>query len=75
MNGEAGKLHLIEALLKVNDEKLLEEIEALMARRQMKAIEKKGFVELAGTLTDEEADKWLKNIEEGCEQINPNDWK
>lgn len=75
MNGEAGKLHLIEALLKVNDEKLLEEIEALMARRQRKAIEKKGFVELTGTLTDEEADKWLKNIEEGCEQINPNDWK
>jgi hypothetical protein len=38
-------------------------------------VQGKKFAECAGTLTDEEADEWLKNIEEGCEQINSNDRK
>lgn len=75
MNGEARKLHLIEALLTEKDEKILSGIESLLARNDMKLAEKKSFADFAGTLTDEEADEWLKNIEEGCEQIIPDDWK
>ena len=74
MNGEARKLQLIEALLKVEDESILEQMEDLLSNVQPK-LSGKSFAEFAGTITNEEADEWLKNIEEGCEQINPDDWK
>ena len=32
-------------------------------------------VEFAGMLSDAEADELEKIIEEGCEQIHPDDWK
>lgn len=75
MNGEARKLHLIEAILKIEDEALLNEVENVLAKGQLKTPERRSFADFAGILTDEEANEWLKNIEEGCEQINPDDWK
>lgn len=75
MNGEARKLHLIEALLKEDDEQVLSGIENLLTRNEMLPVEKKGFMDLAGTLSDEEADEMIRVINEGCRQINPDDWK
>jgi hypothetical protein len=75
MNGEAKKLHLIEAILKVEDEALLNEVESLLARGAMKTMEKKSLKDFSGIWTEEEAEEMKKFIEESCEQINPDDWK
>ena len=75
MSAESRKLHLIEAILKVEDEALLNEVEHLLEKGEVKPGEKKKFEDFAGIITDDEAEEWLKNIKEGCEQINPDDWK
>lgn len=76
MNGEARKLHLIGALLKVEDEKVLSEIESLLSKDLNTAsMQKKSFKDFAGIWTEEEAEKMKKDIEEACGQIHPDDWK
>lgn len=75
MNGEARKLHLIEALIKVEDEKLLADVEKIFSQHQLKPVERKSFKDFAGIWTDEEAEKMKKDIEEACGQIHPDDWK
>lgn len=32
------------------------------------------LLDLAGTLSDEDARQMLEAIEEGCEQVDPNEW-
>ncbi len=34
----------------------------------------KELLEFAGIMTPAEADEFLRGIEEGCEQVDPNDW-
>lgn len=75
MNGEAKKLHLIEAILKTEDEAVLNEIESLLARKELKPAGKKSLADFSGIWTEEEAEEMKKFIEETCEQINPDDWK
>ena len=75
MNGEARKLHLIEAILKIEDEALLNEVESLLARDAIKMAEKKRPEDFAGIWSEEEAEEMKKIIEESCEQIDPDDWK
>ncbi len=75
MNGEARKLHLIEALLKETDDAVLSEIEKALTKSGLKAVTNKRFSELSNTISKEEAEEMERVIEEGCEQINPDDWK
>ena len=75
MSGEARKLHLIEAILKTDDEALLKQVENLLVSINTDPIEKKRPEDFAGIWTDEEAAKMKKYIEEGCEQIDPDEWK
>jgi len=75
MSEEARKLHLIEALLKEEDEKVLSGVESLLIRNQTKTGNKKTFKDFAGIWTEEEAEKMKKDIEEACGQIHPDDWK
>ena len=75
MSGEARKLHLIEALLKEEDENVLSGVESLLNRNETDNLPKKTFRDFAGILTEEEAEEMKKVIEESCEQIHPDDWK
>jgi len=75
MDEEARKLRIIAKLEKIHNDAILQELENVIDKNTVPIGEKKSFAEFAGTLTDEEANEWLKNIEEGCEQINPDDWK
>ena len=75
MYGEAKKLHLIEAILKVENDAILDEVETILSKNKMHVISGKNFKDFAGIWTAAEADKMKKNIEESCEQINPDDWK
>jgi hypothetical protein len=75
MNGEARKLHLIEALLRENNDAVLKEVEKALSHSALKAVPRKSFSELTGSISKEEAEELEKIIEEGCDQINPDDWK
>ncbi|GAA4462988.1 hypothetical protein GCM10023093_10540 [Nemorincola caseinilytica] len=75
MISETKKLHLIEEILKIDNEAVLDEVETVISRNAFPMPGKKSFSELAGTLNDVEAREMMKNIEEGCEQIHPDDWK
>jgi hypothetical protein len=75
MYGEAKKLHLIEAILKVEDDAVLKEVENILSKNNNNVSSRKSFKDFAGVLTDNEANEMEKIIEEGCEQINLDDWK
>lgn len=75
MHGEARKLYLIEALLRENNDAVLNEVEIALSKSALKAVPRKSFTELTNSISKEEAEELEKIIEEGCEQINPDDWK
>jgi hypothetical protein len=75
MYGEAKKLHLLEALLKEDNEAVLAEVETILIKSKLQAADRKGLKDFAGIWTKEEAEEIEKIIEESCEQINPDDWK
>jgi hypothetical protein len=72
MYAEAKKLHLIEELLKVDSDAILAELETVLSKSKLRSHNFKNFV---GILSTEEVDELERNIEEGCEQINDDDWK
>jgi len=73
---DTRKLYLIEELLKTKSEQVLAEVEAVLKRRkQSKKTEKFSARELSGVISVEDAVLMEEAIEEGCEQIHPDDWK
>lgn len=74
---EAKKLHLIEEILKIENETILDEVEMLISNSKMHKEEagRPSFKTFAGMMSDEEVSEMQKIIEEGCEQIHPDDWK
>lgn len=75
MYGEAKKLHLIEEILKIENESVLAEVETVITKNKLHAVSHRSFSSFAGLLSDEEVNELEKNIEEGCEQIHADDWK
>lgn len=75
MFGESKKLHLIEEIIKIENESLLEEVESVITKGKQQTTTGKGFKDFAGIWTEKEADEISKIIEDNCEQINPDDWK
>jgi hypothetical protein len=75
MYGEAKKIHLIEAILKIEDDTILAEIETAINKSKLNIVGEKNFRALSGTWTNEEADEMKRIIENSCEQINIDDWK
>lgn len=71
---ETRKLHIIDEVLKIDDEVALAEIERLVEDLK-KEKPKTDFREFAGIWTKEEADAFEKVINESCENISPEDWK
>jgi len=76
MYTEARKLHIIEAVLKTDDEVLLNNLEAVISKAAAAINKPKArFSELVGILTGDEAEAMKAVIEEQFEKINPDDWK
>jgi hypothetical protein len=75
MYSEARKLHIIEAVLKTENEATLEAIEMIVDKEMAVIKPKSKFSDLLGVLTTEEADAMKQTIEENFEKINPDDWK
>jgi hypothetical protein len=74
MYTEAKKLHIIEEVLKVDNDAILIELEKILFRSN--ALKpKKHFSSFLDKLSPEEIKELERNIENGCEQINEDDWK
>ncbi len=71
---DSRKLHIIEAVLNTDDEKIFLEFEDII--NQSKKAEKKfSAYDFAGIISKEDGELMEKAIEEGCEKIHPDDWK
>ncbi len=76
MYQEALKLHLIEEVLKVKNDAILIELEAVLKKHELeKKLSLSTAQDLLGAWSKEDAALIDKAIEEGCEQIHPDDWK
>ena len=75
MYGEAKKLHLIEEILKIENDVVLAEVETVISKSKAHGVRRKSFKDFAGMMSDEDIKKLEKTIEEGCETIHSDDWK
>lgn len=76
MYSEAKKLHLIEEVIKIKSEAVLMEIEAVVKRTiRLKRSRKVSAHDFSGLLSKKDASLIDAAIEEGCERVNPDDWK
>jgi uncharacterized protein YifE (UPF0438 family) len=75
MYEDSKKLFLVEALLKEDNDDVLNEVEKILAKNMDREKGAKKFSALNSLLSPEEAEEFGNNIEKGCEQIDPDDWK
>ena len=73
---EARKINLIEAVMKLNNESTLIELETVIKKSKTKKKEQKRSAhDFLGVWSNKDATLIGKAIEEGCEQIHEDDWK
>ena len=74
---ESRKIHLIEEVLKANNETTLVELETLLKKSKKKPAKenKPSIYDFVGILTKKESNIMRKAIEETCETINADDWR
>lgn len=75
MYADSRKIHIIEAVLKVKDDTILDEVETVLSKAENKTPYTRSFVDFTKSFTEEEAAEFEKIIEEGCEKINEDEWK
>jgi hypothetical protein len=73
---EAKKLHLIAEVIKIKNEAVLTELETVVNKtHKNKSSNKNSARDFLGMLSEKDASLMDAAINEGCEQINPDDWK
>ena len=75
MYQETKKMHLIEEVLKVNNEETLAELETVLVKSKSEKKEKTSILDFVGVMSRKETTQMRKAIEETCETINADDWK
>jgi hypothetical protein len=76
MYSEARKMHLIEEVIKVKNEAVLIELESVLKKAANSMDQPRlSAHDLVGLWSKEDAASIEKAIEDGCEQIHPDDWK
>ena len=79
MYSDAKKIHLIEVIIRSNDDALLRKIEADINDAGTAAVvvemPPSSILDLAGSITEDEANDWLKAIDEDCANIDEDGWK
>ncbi len=76
MYAESRKLRLVEEVLSIKNEHILVEIEDFLKKvKKTKSAQKQSARDFVGVWNREDADLIEKAIEDGCEEINPDDWK
>ena len=75
MDIQTRKLHFIQEILTLSNEKIMEKLESLLKSEKHKEGKKPSVYDLLGVITEQEAEKMKKEIEEACENIHEDDWK
>jgi hypothetical protein len=76
MYAESRKINLIEAVLKVSNEAILVELEAVIKKNPAKQEKNKVSAhDFLGVWSKKDAALIEKAIQESCEQIHEDDWK
>ncbi len=76
MYAEERKKSLIEAVLKINDETVLSELETVVKRKKLKLKKTKlSAHNFLGKWSKKDATLIENAIEEGCEKIDEDGWK
>lgn len=76
MYPEARKIHLIEEVLKVENEDVLLALENVLKSAGLVITSRRPSAhEFSGSWSREDAALIEKAIEDGCEEIHPDDWK
>jgi ribosomal protein S20 len=77
MYSEAKKLHIIEEVLKINNDAALSALENFVKKyRKDEDIKKDSVIrEFSGIWSKDEAEEMERIIAESCETIHPDNWK
>lgn len=75
MDIKAKKLHFIQEVLALTNEKVIDKLESLLKREKLKNAKNASAHDLLGVMTKDEAHDMKKEIEATCENINEEDWK
>ena len=76
MFSEARKLNLIEEMIKLKSEKALKQIERIVKTSASVNVTSRPSASIfSGKISKQDIALMDKAINEGCEQINPDDWK
>ncbi len=74
MDLSAKKLAFIEEYLHLSNEKLIDKLDSLLRREKEKASPKRALSDFFGIMTKEEGEELKRNIKDGCENIDDNEW-
>ena len=76
IHAEIRKLHLIEEVLKIENEQILSALEVVLKKTLvLETDSQNSFAAWSGIWSNEEAQEIKTAIVENCEQINQDDWK
>ena len=76
IHAEIRKLHLIEEVLKIENEQILSALEVVLKKTLVPETDSQNsFAAWSGIWSNEEAQEIKTAIVENCEQINQDDWK
>ncbi len=75
MYAETRKMHLIEEVLKVNNNDTLTALEIVLKKSKKLKEKKLSIYDFVGILTKKETRDMRKAIKESAETINADDWK
>lgn len=72
---ESRKIHLIEEVLRINDEPTLSALEGVLKKAKDSETNKMSIYDFVGLLSEKETKQVKKAIAESCEIVNTQDWK
>jgi len=72
---EVRKMHLIEDVLKVNNEATLAALESVLKKSKPAKKKQLSIYDFVGVLSKKESSQMKKAIKETCETINEDEWK
>lgn len=75
MDLQTKKLHFIQEILALKNEKIIDKLESILKKERLKELEKPSVYSLLGVISEEEGEKMKKEIEAACENIHDEDWK
>lgn len=75
MYSDSKKIQLIEEVLKLDNSSILKELELVLKKSRKSDLIKKSAHDLLGLWSEKDTELIEKAIEQGCEQIHPNEWK